>query len=163
MRQSTRQARGTALLIAVVMGVCARAEAAAPLGPTRASELVQLIWSGASCVQGGKALDVNFNAGQSSPFEVPDGKVLVLTDVSWSAYNAAPNGFAFAALLLETGPYELGFQWIHARADANGRVGDQSRLPNLVLKPGSRLCASFSYGVANLESIAVSGYLTRDR
>jgi hypothetical protein len=140
---------------------------AAVLGPTRASDLVNVVafpgFSGVCCSASETAFDITFDAdGERQPFVIPPGKVFVVTGIEWNSFLGTPNRQTLAVLSLSrpTGCDGL-FANSTALADGAGSAGNTLTVPNgLRIRPGQKLCLFMSNG--SLNTARATGYLAKD-
>jgi hypothetical protein len=92
------------LSVLACLALAATAQAGG-LAPSKGSQLIEVtaLPSSATCPSGGKAFDVLDNYdGTTSPFSIPSGKILVITDVSMLAGGYISVGLAEFQLRRET-------------------------------------------------------------
>lgn len=154
---------------ALLLGLSVAIPRAAPDGlfaPSKPSEAVTLRSSGAKCTttSAGDRFDslVDPADGSLSPFTVPDGQVLVITDATFD-FNGNPGSYAvtfnavtstapFGVIPIANAPFNI--------APFHGGV--TVHVGQAVIKPGMELCFRASDPVALGPSLAnaVRGFLT---
>jgi len=137
------------LLLALGPGVVALllTTAAGALEPSRASSVIELnssLGSGTThCPFGGVAADSlnKPDATRASGFTVPARRVLVLTDVEFSAFTAGPGNLITFTLARETSG---AINWINSDISAttgvDGAVDARLSLRGAIVKSGVTLC-----------------------
>lgn len=132
---------------------------AAPLGPTKPSQLVTVLSGPATCnAGGGRSLGFQVQGdGSFASFLIPEGSVFVVTDWEWCE-NANPSA-AFVSLAIEgpggLAPLSAVFRDSLTPACSRGDLG-----PGVRVSSGSQLCAT---PVGANAFVKAHGYLTKDK
>jgi hypothetical protein len=131
----------TALSIAVLLPA---ATLAAPLAPTKASDLVVAGTSASApdCPVAGRAFDVRFLPdGTQVPFVIPPNRVLVITSVDFSLTSSSPNQTAIPVVSLQSGATALPLLQGSALTDGLGTAaGTMVASAGVPVRSGPTLC-----------------------
>jgi hypothetical protein len=139
--------------------------AADVLAPEKASQIVQLRQDpdgGANCALGSKALDHRvLPDGTIVPFTIPQGRVLVLTGVSWLISSLVPN-IKFGVLLELSPEQNVTIPLFAAAAESSGsgQSAGSALIPNAVVKAGARVCFAL---ITQFSNVWVFGFLADDK
>jgi len=142
--------------------------AAAGLEPKALSDLVTLSSSGAQCGVNtiGRRLDLKQNSdGTQSPFEIPSGMALVVTNIGWTqGFTGSPNK---AEILFLHSLTPSGVIWpmvtSHDNGSADGRAGANVAVNSVAFKAGEIPCYSVNTGNIGSVVFQLNGFLTPDR
>src|SRR5262249_19343635 len=135
---------------------------AGTLGPSKASQLVTLGTSGASCLSGLRKVDTRLNGdGTSAPFIIPPGMVLVITGAEWFTFDLPGLGSG-------TEPFNInlegaGTATVHVTGGqfgVEGEGGSTTFSSGIVVKPGTNICARLGSG--NSPFPVIHGFLAKD-
>ncbi len=163
-----RMVSACALLASIALASVAYA---APLAPSRASDVVTLMSSAGACGVGvGQVVDRRIMAdGSNVAFSIPADKVLVVTGIS---YSVNPSPMDFVLVGLSHGLTGWGVFGTSATAGTLGPplfpttfASGSAAVPNAIFKAGSQVCADFSNGIlpSPIGTMLVHGFLAKDR
>jgi hypothetical protein len=148
------------LFLFAVAHASALAAAAGPLVPTKPSEVVTLAFSGTVCASSSVALDQRvLPDGTTVPFAIPEGRVLVVTEVDWQIDGNTPSvTMTFELRALTPAATATTFFTDFATSNAEGDAGNVRPVANAIV--GTALCARGSTGV---QEAYVRGFLAKDK
>ncbi len=144
---------------------CAAPAAAGALAPSKPSQLVTLSSSGGDTCAAPLGtwfkMDSQVNAdASSSPFTIPPGMVLVLTQADWTDQGGTADVDRFI-IRLQNGT-EIPFVGDGTRTiGASAGGGSISFSPGVVVKPGTDICVTSTS--TGFTAATFHGYLTKDR
>ena len=119
----------------------------AAVAPRNASDLVTLL-SGAPGTGGcaaGKPIDIRtMPDGFNQPFTIPAKMVLVLTGIEWFSTSTGTGTSVIQAVFLQApvGTLTLYSSHVQSTSAGAGYAGQQSIIPNVVVKGGVPLCVT---------------------
>src|SRR5262245_33683038 len=136
--------------------------AAGGLAPKKPSDIVKVNQSGQPCPFGGFVLDnQQFPNGENAVFAIPDGKVLIVTGVTWSATSGTPGAPVVGLISSQGQGVSLVSHHYSSPAFARGGAVLKTELtPQLVVAPGRLLCFFVTAGSFN--AATVHGFLAPD-
>lgn len=158
-------------LITVTLCLLATGAQAAPLAPTRGSEVVTLFGNSGQpvCQNGPNSIKVQFknnaDGTQSSGYVVPPGQVLVITDVEYRV-TSGPAGADFQGVLIADQGSAQFAMIAGPNIDGNGiAIGSRHWAQGPVVKGGTPLCFTERQGrpIGPDSQVHVHGFLARDR
>jgi hypothetical protein len=135
------------ILLAITLVISCTIANAAPLAPSKASQLVHLsavtnsIPTVTTCTVGslnGVVVDKFLDPeGTASIFAVPENNVLVINMISW--FGTGPNTTLFLGIAGATDAF-----WVIPAPPPNAdqKSSGVFHLPNIILKPGKKLCVA---------------------
>lgn len=135
--------------------------AEAGLAPSKASQLVTLTASGATCLSGLVKVNTQIHGdGTSAAFTIPAGMVLVITGAEWDATGGAGGVDTFFINLEGTGT-----STVHVAAGPVGSTGlaggSSSFSSGIVVKPGTNICVGLNS--LNTPVPVIHGFLAKDK
>ena len=150
--------------LAALVSVVAATDAGAALEPKRPSQLVLAFTSGStSCVANMFKVDTRvLPDGSKVPFEIPEGKIFILTSYEFSHNEALPDGAQVFA-----GPVVVNGDKIQHLSRAAGIMKDFNAFGGAILpvgiaiRPPAGLCMDGSSTLANT-SLRILGYFASD-
>jgi hypothetical protein len=152
-----------AIIALAAVSAAAGPAGAAGVGPSRASDIVTLVSSGASCGGANYFVDLRVNPdGTTSPFEIPPGRVLVVTSAEWQG-SGLPNHFY--SFVLYAGNTAI-ISGPGSQSNGQGQVAGTVVLPTgAVVGRDAELCTVLnSFEVADTSVFPrIHGFLTKDR
>lgn len=146
---------------------------AAPLAPSKPSQIVTLTYDNfcAGTTSLVNVIDTQIMPdGTTQPFTIPQGRVLVVTGLDWSASRcpplSAPGTVGVYVFLGATGRVAFNdYATIGAGTSPGSSCstgGKASVVPNLVVKPGTELCAGYDNTTFGGAPGIVHGFLADD-
>jgi len=135
--------------------------AQAGLAPSKASQLVTLNASGATCTSGLVKVDTQVKGdGTTTALTIPAGMVLVITGAEWDTGGGAGGVDTFFINLEGAGTAT-----VHVAAGAVGSSGleggGSSFSSGIVVKPGTNICVGLNSGKVPIPII--HGFLAKDK
>lgn len=146
-----------ALIVALLMILLIDGASAAPLAPSKPSDVVTLVTAPEFCNIQGPDTGLVYNTriqpdGTAEPFTIPLHRVLVITGFDWADVAVASE---VALVHIHLGnPVGRAVQIGAALAGANGHVGASTVIPGIVVRAGTPICID-RLGVLH-------GFLARD-
>jgi hypothetical protein len=151
----------SALFLVTVVAGSPQLAAGAPLAPTRASQIVNLVAATPCGAYGFAGFGIRMNPdATSSPFTIPPGYVLVVTQLEASDLSGTLTPGTTVQIQLVDGNTGV---WFGASVDTvvnpDGKFAVVGSVSNLVIKPGVLLCR---FGLGPTVFAAVRGFLAKD-
>lgn len=147
---------------ALLLLVPLTASAAGGLAPKKASEIVRINQTGSLCPLSGYVLDDRqLPNGESVPFTIPAGKVLIVTGVTWSATSGTPGAPVIGVLSSQTPQSLVSHHYSAATFASDGSVLQSVLTPPVVIGAGRSIC--FYVTAGNFNAASINGFLASDK